>query len=72
MPRPWHSPPRCRRLACAFEQSRLSPQQVAQAYELLVPIVRRRLPGSGPGQASARPGGGDPFPYPARLGGTAS
>ena len=34
-------PPQTRQIRIAFEPSRLSPSWVAQAYEQIVPIVRR-------------------------------
>jgi hypothetical protein len=58
MPASRHPPARCRRLAGAFEQSRLSSQHVAQAYELLVPVVRRRLPGPARPPSPTRAGDG--------------
>jgi hypothetical protein len=66
-----HLPARCRRRACAFEQSRLSPQHVAQAYEFLVPFVRRRLPGPARPPSSGRVGDGTPT-HPYHLGGIPS
>jgi hypothetical protein len=43
-------PPQTREIHTTFEPSRLSPSWVAQAYEQIVPIVRRttsRSPGPG-------------------------
>jgi hypothetical protein len=42
-------PPQTREIRIAFEPSRLSPSWVAQAYEQIVPIVRR------PTSSSSRP-----------------
>ncbi len=72
MPPPWHSPPRCRPLACAFEPSRLGTHPLAQAYELLVPSVRRRLPGPAAAPAATGPDDGRAQPYPYRVGGTSA
>ena len=49
-------PPKTREIRTTFEPSRLSPSWVAQAYEQLVPIVRRTTSRpSGPGHDRPEP-----------------
>lgn len=53
-------PPQTREIRTTFEPSRLSPSWVAQAYEQIVPIVRRTT--------SRAPGPGRDHPEPSKTG----